>query len=295
MIKRTSVLLLALLLALSVFAVGCGGNSDDSDDKADSGDTTTAEDTSLTDIQEKGTLVLGCDDEFPPMGFVNDDGELTGFDLELAEAVCEKLGVELDAKPINWDSKELELTNKNIDVIWNGYSIDADRNKKVEFTKPYLNNQQLIAVKADSDIKSKADLKDKILGAQIESAAESAVKDDKEFNDSLGELRGYDTYQNALLDLKGGNRIDAVAGDEILLKYVMQQEPDTFVLLEDSLQDEYYGIGCRQGEVALREAIDSALDELYEDGTVEKISKKWFDENIVIRDVEKLTQEDLEG
>ena len=292
MIKKTSVLILALLLALSVFAVGCGGGSDKED--ADNGEAATAEDTSFADIQEKGTLVLGCDNEFPPMAFV-DDGELAGYDLELAEAVCKKLGVKLEAKPINWDSKELELTNKNIDVIWNGYTIDKDRNKKVEFTKPYLKNQQLIAVLADSDIKSKADLKGKILGAQIESAAETAVNEDTEFADSLGELRGYDTYQKALFDLKSGNRIDGVAADEILLKYVMQQEPGTFVLLEDSLQDEYYGIGCRSGEVKLREAIDNALDELYEDGTVEKISKKWFDDNIVIRDVEKLTQEELEG
>lgn len=291
MLKKTSILMLALLLALSVFAVGCGG----SDSEADKEEPAATEDTSLKDVQEKGTLILGCDDKFAPMGFVDEDGNLTGFDIELAEAVCEKLGVELEPKPIDWKSKELELQNKKIDVIWNGYSIDADRNKKVEFTKPYLQNEQLIAVRADSDIKTKADLKDKVLGVQTDSAAETVVNEDTEFVDSLKELRQYDDYQNAMMDLKGGSRIDGVAGDKILLNYTMTKQPDTYALLEDSLTDEYFGIGCRQGEVALREAIDKALDELYEDGTIEKISNKWFNENIVIRDVEKLTQEELEA
>lgn len=289
MLKKTSILMLALLLALSVFAVGCGGSDKDKDDSAK------AEDTSLTDIQESGKLVLGCDDKFAPMGFVDEDGNLTGFDIELAEAVCKNLGVELEAKPIDWKSKELELTSKKIDVIWNGYSIDAERNEKVEFTKPYLRNEQLIAINIDSDIKSKEDFKDKVLGVQTDSAAESVVNDDKEFLGSLKELRQYDDYQNAMMDLKGGNRIDGVAGDKILLNYTMTKQPDTYKLLEGSLKDEYFGIGCRQGEVALREAIDKALDELAEDGTIDKISKKWFDENIVIRDVEKLTQEELEA
>lgn len=289
MLKKTSILMLVLLLALSIFAVGCGSSSDDDKDAA------ATEDTSLTDIQEKGTLVLGCDNEFPPMGFVDDDGNLTGFDIELAGAVCEKLGVKLDAKPINWDSKELELTNKNIDVIWNGYTINPERNKQVEFTKPYLKNKQMLAVQKGSDIKSKSDLKGKIVGVQNESAAQDAINKDESFLNSLKELRPYDDYQNALLDLEGGNRIDAVGVDEILIKYVMQQKPDKFVLLDESLQDEYYGIGCRSGEVALREAIDKAIDELYEDGTVEKISKKYFNENIVIRDIDKLTQEQIEA
>jgi len=289
MIKKTSILLLVLLMALSVFAVGCGGDSGDTDEEA------VATDTSLTDIQDRGVFILGCDDEFPPMGFIDDNGDLTGFDIELAEAVCEKLGVELEAKAINWDSKELELDSGNIDVIWNGYTITADRNEKVEFTKPYLNNEQLVAVRADSELKTLADLEGKILGVQTDSAAEELVNADETLKDSLAELRGYDTYQNALLDLKGSTRIDAVAGDKILLNYVMQKEPGTYALMEDSLGKEYFGIGCRQGEVALREAIDNALDELYEDGTVEEISTKWFGKNIVIRDVPKLTQEELEA
>ena len=285
MFKKTSIFMLVLILALSMLAAGCGGGGEE--------DTTAAEDTSLADLQERGVMILGCDDEFPPMGFVDEDGNLTGFDIELAGAVCEKLGVTLEPKPINWDSKELELDSGNIDVIWNGYTITAERIEKVDFTKPYLQNEQLIAVRADSDLKIKADLKGKILGVQTDSAAEELVKADQALLDSLKELRGYDTYQNALLDLKGATRIDAVAGDKILLNYVMKQDPNAYALMDDTLGDEYFGIGCRKGEVALRDAIDKALDELYEDGTVETISTKWFGENIVIRDVPVLTADDF--
>ena len=282
MIKKSGLILtLVLLLTLSIFAAGCG-----------SGDT---KDTSLSDIQKKGELILGCDDKFPPMGFRDPDGNLVGFDLELAEAVCEKLEVKLNATPIDWSSKEMELESGKIDVIWNGYSISADRNKKVEFTKPYLQNEQTIVVRADSDIQTKEDLAGKILGTQLESAAESVVNEDTQFRESLSDLRGFADFQNAMLDLETSNRLDGVAGDIVLIKYIMQQQPGKFRILENSLSDEYFGIGCPKGAVSLREAIDNALDELNEDGTIEAISNKWFNENIVIRDVPKLTQEELEG
>jgi polar amino acid transport system substrate-binding protein len=204
------------------------------------------------------------------------------------------MGVKLVVKPIDWGAKEMELQSGNIDVIWNGYSITAERNDMVTFTKPYLNNAQMLVVRADSDIASKGDLAGKIVGAQIESAAESLVKEDTAFNDSLGELRTYDDYQDALNDLKSSTRIDAVAVDKILIEYVMQQSPDTFKTLDESLGDEYFGIGCRQGEAALADAIDKALDELKEDGGTKSVSDTWFSgEDIVIRDVPRLTAADF--
>jgi polar amino acid transport system substrate-binding protein len=149
-------------------------------------------------------------------------------------------------------------------------------------------------VRADSDIASKGDLAGKIVGAQIESAAESLVKEDVEFVSSIAELRTYDDYQDALNDLRSGTRIDAVAVDKILIEYVMQQSPDTFKTLDESLGDEYFGIGCRQGEFAFADAIDSALDELKEDGGTKSVSDKWFSgEDIVIRDVPRLTAADF--
>lgn len=275
--------MLVLVLIIGVFATGCGTKGET--------DEVTVDDTSLTDIQAKGTLVVGCDDEFPPMGFRDENGEVTGFDIELAKLVAEKLGVEAVVQPIDWKTKEMSLESKKIDVIWNGYTIDKERNGKVEYTKPYLNNQQVIVVKADSEINAKADLADKVVGAQANSSGLKAIKSDEAFKDSLAELKEYDTYPQALLDLEG--RIDAVVIDKILIGYVMAQEPDTYRILDETMGDEFYGIGCRKGGVALRVAIDDALDELMEDGSIEALSTEWFGSNVVIRDVEKLTDEDL--
>lgn len=281
-------LTLVLIASVGIFAAACGG------DKSDSDDGSTAAETSLQDIKDAGKLVLGCDDAFPPMGFVDESGELVGFDIELARAVAERLGVELEVRPIDWKTKELELENKNIDVIWNGYTITAERDRQVEFTKPYLRNEQMLVVRVDSGIQSKEDLAGKVVGVQMDSAAEALVTEDTAFNDSLQELRAYDNYQQALIDLKSSDRIDAVGVDIILINYVMVQEPGVYRVLSDSLGEEYFGIGCRKGSISLREAIDEALDAMQKDGTTDEITAKWFGDNIVVRDVPKLTQADLQ-
>ena len=285
MLKKVSILL-ALVLIMSIFAVGCGGNASEETSGTDT-------DTSLTDLQAKGTLVVGIDDQFPPMGFVGDDGEITGFDVELSKLVAEKLGVKAEIQPIDWSAKEMELNSGNIDVIWNGYTITKDRIAQVEFTKPYLNNEQVLVVVKDSPYQTKADLEGKIVGAQVESAGLDAIHADAEFAGSLANIPEYDDYLMALLDL-GTSRLDAVAIDKILIGYTMQQDPDKYRVLDESLSDEYYGIGCAKGAVALSEAIDKALDELYEDGSIEQLSTEWFGENIVIRDVDKRTADDFE-
>jgi len=289
MFKKIS-LLLILMLIMSVFAVGCGGGTEAP--AGDAEEQQAAEDTSLIDLQSKGTMIVGIDDQFPPMGFVGDDGEITGFDVELAKMVAEKLGVEAVIQPIDWSAKEMELNNGNIDVIWNGYTITAERNEKVEFTKPYLNNQQVLAVAYDSPYQKKEDLVGKIVGAQAMTSGTDALHADPVLSTETAEIVEYDDYLMALLDL-GTSRLDAVAVDKILIGYVMAQEPGKYRTLDETLADEYYGIGCRKGAVALREAIDKILDELYEDGSIEELSTKWFGENIVIRDVDKLTAEDF--
>ncbi len=287
--KRISFLLI-LVLIIGVFAVGCGSATDDGDSSAD---TATNADTSLTDLQDKGTLVVGIDDQFPPMGFVGEDGELTGFDVELSKLVAEKLGVTAEIQPINWDAKEMELNSGNIDVIWNGYTITADRIKEVEFTKPYLNNEQVLVVAQDSPYQTKADLEGKNVGAQVESAGLEALNADPVLSTSVASIPEFDDYLMALMDL-GTSRLDAVAIDKILINYTIAQNPGKYRVLDESLSDEYYGIGCAQGAVALREAIDKALDELYEDGSIDALSTEWFGENIVIRDVDQLTAEDFQ-
>lgn len=285
MLKKVSILLV-LVLIMSIFAVGCGGNAAEDESAGDT-------DTSLEDLQAKGTMVVGIDDQFPPMGFVGDDGEITGFDVELSKLVAEKLGVEAVIQPIDWSAKEMELNGGNIDVVWNGYTITAERIKKVEFSKPYLNNEQVLVVAADSPYQTKADLEGKVVGAQVESAGLDALKSDPELSATVADIPEFDDYLMALLDLDT-SRLDAVAIDKILIGYTMSQEPGKYRVLDESLSDEYYGIGCAKGAVALREAIDKALDELYEDGSIEALSIKWFGENIVIRDVDQLTADDFQ-
>lgn len=287
MFKKMS-LFLVLVLVMGVFATGCGGEKEPKQ-----GDAGGAVDTSLMDVQEKGTLIVGCDDQFPPMGFLGEDDKLTGFDLELASLVAEKLGVVAEPMVVDWAAKEMELNNGNIDVIWNGYTITKERNEKVEYTKPYLNNEQVIVVKANSDIKTKADLAGKNLGAQVDSSGLTAIQGDQELMDSMKDLTEYDTLMFALEDLKT-NRLDAVVLDKVVINYVMTKEAEAYRILDDSMGDELYGIGCASGSVALREAIDTALDELMEDGSIDTLCEKWFGKNIVVRDIEKQTAADFE-
>lgn len=283
--KKKLCLLLGLVLTLSVFAAGCGGS--------DSGNGDASSDTSLSDIKAKGTLVLGCDDEFPPMGFVDENGELTGFDIELAKMVAEKIGVTLEATPIDWATKEAQLKGGSIDVIWNGYTITQKRDKQVEFTKPYLNNAVVLAVKADADIQTVEDLKDKVVGSQTDSSGLTAVNKNEFILANAKEIKEYNNFTEAMLDLQSV-RVDAVAIDRVVANYMMTQSPGTYRLLDETLGDELYGIGCRKDAVALREAIDKALDDLYADGSIDALSQKYFGTNIVIRDIEKLENEEIE-
>lgn len=291
MFKKISILMIVVLI-MSIFAVGCGGGEEEpagGSDEQQAADT----DTSLADLQAKDTMIVGIDDQFPPMGFVGDDGELTGFDVELAKLVAEKLGVEAVIQPIDWSAKEMELNGGNIDVIWNGYTITAERIEKVEFTKPYLNNQQLLVVAGDSPYKVKTELEGKIVGAQAMTSGLDALHADPVLSTGAAEITEYDDYLMALLDL-GTTRLDGAAVDKVLIGYIMAKDPGKYKVIDKPLSDEYYGIGCPKGAVALREAVDNALDELYEDGSIEELSTKWFGENIVVRDVDRLTVDDFE-
>ena len=281
-ISKKLCLLLALMMAFTMFAAGCGS----------SGDKTGATDSSLTDLVAKGTFVIGVDDEFAPMGFRDEAGNLTGFDVELAKLVAAKLGVGFEAQAIDWSTKEVLLDNGTIDAIWNGYTITAERNDKVEYTKPYMNNQQVIVVAADSPVATKADLVGKVVGAQSDSSGLAALQADDVLATGAASILEYDTYQTALLDLTT-SRVDAIVIDKIYIQYAMAKSPGTYKLLDETLGDELYGIGVKKGSVALREAIDTALDELQQDGSIDKLSAAWFGENIVIRDMEKQTAADL--
>lgn len=225
-------------------------------------------------------VIIGLDDTFAPMGFKDDNGELIGFDIDLAKAVGEKLGVEIIFQPINWDTKELELQNGNINLIWNGLSMTEERKQQLLFSNPYLENSQIILVKKDSEIKTKEDLKGKIVGTQNKSSGEDAVNNDK-IKTELKELRTYDTYDQAFLDLDAG-RIEAIVADEVLARFIKTNKEKSagkelyIVLNSGDFGKEEYGIGAKKDDTFLIEKVNEALEELKNDGTYKKIHDKWF-------------------
>ena len=275
MFKKIS-LLLALVLLFSVFAIGCT-----KEPEVVTPAPVEAE-TSLKDIQAKGYFILGLDDSFPPMGFKNEANEVVGFDIDLAKEVASRMGVELKIQPISWDAKVLELDTGNIDVIWNGLTITEERKLEMGFSKPYLNNSQIIVVAKNSPSKTKADLADKKVGVQLDSSGQAAVEADKATLDTLGELVKFEDYQTAMMDLKSGG-IDAVVVDAVLGRYIMAQNPGTYDVATEDFGEELYGVGFRLEDVSFQVEVDRILDEMREDGKAGEISTVWFEGDIVVK------------
>ena len=214
------------------------------------------------------------------MGFRDENNEIVGFDIDLAKAVGEKLGVTVEFQPIDWAAKEIELESGKIDALWNGLTITDERKETMDITDPYLQNRQIIVVKTDSDIQSKADLEGKIVGLQDGSSAVDAVNADELA--SAMELTTYDTNILALSDLDIG-RVDAVVADETFVGYYMAQNENDFRVIEDGdFGEEFYGIAVKKGNTELLNAIQAALDELDADGTAAEISNTWFGEDIYV-------------
>lgn len=269
--------LLSVLLAMSLgFAVvGCGSTASNNNSSSEA---TTETGANNTTSGEK--IIIGLDDQFPPMGFRDENNEIVGFDIDLAKVAGEKMGVDVEFQPIDWDSKELELNSGKIDLIWNGFSITDERKETMDFTEPYLDNKMIIIVNEGSDIKTKADLAGKNVGIQDGSSAVDAVEKDDIHND-FSSMPTYDTNILALSDLEVG-RIDAVVADQVVVKYYLSQNPDKkFVILDDDFGSEVYGVAAKKGNTELINKLQTAFDELSEDGTSAEISKKWFGEDIV--------------
>lgn len=180
-------------------------------------------DASLQYILDKGELILGLDETFPPMGYRDANGDIIGFDIDLATEVCSRLGVKLKLQPINWDSKEMELNGKTIDCIWNGMSITDERISGMDLSTPYIANKQIIIVKSDSGISTKADLAGKTVGAQQGSSAVDAIRAEPDVKASFGSLNEYASNDEAFLDLKAG-RIDVLVVDEVYGRYMISQD-----------------------------------------------------------------------
>jgi len=223
-----------------------------------------------------GKLIIGIDDKFAPMGFRDDNNEIVGFDIEYAKAAAEKMGKEVTFQPIDWSAKESELNSGRIDMIWNGYTITDERKEKVLFSKPYLENSQVVVVLADSSISKLDDLADKEVGLQSLSSAADAL-DANPIKAEIANISEFPDNVLALTDLKT-KRLDAVVIDEVVARYYMSKEPNTFKLLDEALAPEQYGIGIKKGNEALLEELQKALDEMNSDGTAaapRKISAKY--------------------
>lgn len=178
-----------------------------------------ADDTSLEDLKSRGKFILGLDDSFPPMGFRDENNEIVGVDIDLATEVCKRLGVELVVQPINWDSKELELTSGKIDCIWNGMTVTDERIEAMFLSKPYLDNRQVVIVEEGSKIAQVSDLAGKTVGLQKGSSAREAF-DANPIASQVKEVVEYEDNVSAFLDLQAG-RIDALLVDEVAGNYII--------------------------------------------------------------------------
>ena len=266
--KKLALILAGTAMAAMVLA-GCGEKNNASGE-----DVKTAE-----SVEDKKTFTVGFDAEYPPYGYMDDDGEYTGFDLELAQAVCDKEGWELVKKPINWDSKDMELNSGSIDCIWNGFTMNG-REDDYTFSVPYVDNSQVIVVAENSGIEQLSDLAGKTVGVQAASAALDLLQSEDEggqkaLADTFGSLNEFADYNTAFTELQAG-ALDALAIDVGVAKYQLaQREEGKYKILDEPIQSEQYGIGFAKGNEELRDTVWAEVMKLYDEGEIDKLAEQY--------------------
>ncbi|MDD2971805.1 MAG: amino acid ABC transporter substrate-binding protein [Lachnospiraceae bacterium] len=280
--------LIALLCAATMVAttlVGCGSKAEETavpETAATEAVTATTEAAatetateSTSGLADKTTFTVGFDANFPPYGYMDEDGEYVGFDLDLAQEVCDRLGWELVKQPVDWDSKDMELSSGSIDCIWNGFTYNG-RENDYTWSDPYIDNSQVFVVGAESGIKSASDLAGKIVDVQADSSALAALQeeDNAELAGSFGELIQVPEYNTAFMNLEAG-AADAVAMDIGVANYQIASRGDKFMILDEPLSKEVYAIGFLLGNEELRDAVQEQLNAMADDGTFAKIADKW--------------------
>lgn len=265
----------AMLALAAALMAGCSGGSNESQ-SAGGDEAASAESAEFT-------LTVGFDQGYPPYGFVGDDGEYTGFDLDLAAEVAERNGWGLELSAIDWDAKDALLSSGSINCIWNGFTMEG-READYAFSKPYMHNEQVVVVKKDSGISSLDDLAGKNVMTQVDSAALDVLEgDQKDLADTFagGKAQTIGDYNNAFMQLESG-AVDAVACDLSIADYQMAAKPDMFVKLEP-LSTENYAVGfAKDGDAAMVDAVNKTLKEMYDDGTIAKLCEKWGEYGISI-------------
>ena len=304
--SKVTAVILSAVLAMSM--IGCGSSAEDTASDAAATDAVTDEATDAaasdeaTDAADEATdaadetadetaagdrtqLIVGFDAEYPPYGYMDENGEYVGFDLDLAQEVCDRNGWELVKQPIDWDAKDMELNSGSIDCIWNGFTMTG-REDDYTFSEPYVDNSIVVVVAADSDIQSLEDLAGKVVATQADSSALTALTDDSEDNKdnialaaTFAELQQVADYNSAFMNLEAGS-IDAIAVDIGVAQYQISSRGDMFRQLDTPISTEQYAIGFKKGNEELRDQVQATLDEMAEDGTLAEIAAKYKDYNL---------------
>lgn len=262
--KRFAISAVILTLIMTCALTACGDKDD-------------------TKKESKDTLVVGLDDTFAPMGFRDAKGKLVGFDIDMAKAVGKKLNMKVDFKAIDWDSKEMELKSGSIDCVWNGMSVTPERKEKMALSAKYLDNKIVVMAlnSSDIDVKDSSELANLKIGTQVDSSALAMIKADKNYKSFADNVSEYDTYDDAIMDLKAG-RVDVIVVDQVLGEYANKNLDGIMKKCEFSFGNDYYVIGFEKSNTKMRDKVNKALKELIDDGTASEISKKWFGEDIVV-------------
>lgn len=262
--KKLGAILALVILIVIILCVAFSGVFTDND--------------STTSVSnDENVLVLGFDPNFPPYGYKDDNGEYIGFDLDLAQEVCNRNNWTLVKQPIDWNSKDSELNSGTIDCIWNGFTING-REDDYTWSKPYVDNKQVIVVKKTSNISSLADLKNKNVETQEDSSALYALEDNETLTSTFKDLVQVTDYNTAFMDLDCG-AADAIAMDMGVAKYQIHNKKNSedYKILDEQISSEQYGIGFKKGNTQLRDKVQKTLDEMAADGTIDKIASKYED------------------
>lgn len=261
--KKKFLLLMALACMVCLTAavmVGCSSGEEASSEESNSFD---------------GTLTVGFDQNFPPFGYVGDDGNYTGFDLDLAAEVCERKGWNIELSAIDWDSKDSLINSGTIDCIWNGFTMEG-REGQYAFTAPYYSNSQVVLVADNSGISSLDDLAGKKVLTQVNSAAYTLLSeggDQAELASTFASLETIPDYNTAFMNLESG-AVDAIALDLPVAQNLIADKTG-YTILDDQLSTESYAVAFKLGNEDLASQVEETLREMYEDGTVEEIASKY--------------------
>lgn len=268
--KTTSILLiLTMILGAAAALTGCGGED-------------TTDDSGWAYIENKGELVIGLDDTFAPMGFRDENNQLVGFDIDLANAVGEQLGVAVKFQPIEWDAKEMELTSKNIDCIWNGMSVTDERREQMALTKMYFNNCNIVMSKSSAvNVTKEEDLANYKIGTQVDSSALKVMQESDKWDLYADNVSEFPTFDEAIMALQG-DRVDVIVVDQVLGEYKNSKMDEPLFTCDFNFGDDFFAIGCRKGEQDVADKISDAIQALIDNGEAAKISEKWFEKDLVI-------------